>query len=194
MSNEFKLLKVILSKYSSPITLNYPSSIAIDKKYSQIPESFRGIPERDKDKCMGCKACYFICSGRATNVIDKENKRIVDIFLFRCTFCAHCQEACPEEAIKLTNKFEIALFEDGPDAHISTELELILCKRCGRPYITKRMLERTFERLMEEINPLVKKEVSNDYQKIMNYCNECRRALSISLDTHTKKYVWLEEL
>ncbi|MDH5806798.1 MAG: 4Fe-4S dicluster domain-containing protein [Candidatus Verstraetearchaeota archaeon] len=188
--SEFKLLRKVLSKYSTPITISYPSSIG--KKYSQIPDGLRGIPERDKDKCIGCKACYFICSGRATNVFDKENKRIIDIFLFRCTFCAHCQELCPEEAIKLTQNFEVVFFNESPQAHISTELELLTCKKCGRPYTTKRMLERTYERLIEKINPLVREIVSNDYKKAKDYCIDCRRALSIVLDIHTKKYVWLE--
>lgn len=187
--SEFKLLRRILSKYSSPITISYPST---GKKYSQVPEGLRGIPERDKDKCIGCKACYFICSGRATNVFDEGNKRIIDIFLFRCTFCGHCQELCPEEAIKLTQNFEVAFFGESSQNHISTELELLTCKRCGKPYATKKMLERTYERLVERIDPLVRDVVSNDYEKAMHYCTDCKRALSIALDTHTKKYVWLE--
>lgn len=192
MSTELKLLRRVLSRYSSPMTLNYPSSVISEKKYSQIPTGLRGIPERDKDKCIGCRACYFICSGRATDVIDKENKRVIDILLFRCTFCAHCQEVCPEEAIKLTERFELALSGEESRAHVSTELELLTCKNCGAPYATKRMLDRTYERLMEKIDPLVKETVSNDYKKLMVYCPDCRRANSISLDTHTKKYVWLE--
>ncbi|MGC8935807.1 MAG: 4Fe-4S dicluster-binding protein [Candidatus Methanomethylicaceae archaeon] len=192
MSTEFKLLKCVLSRYSIPMTINYPSSVVSEKKYSQIPSGLRGIPERDKDKCIGCRACYFMCSGRATDVIDKEDKRIIDILLFRCTFCAHCQEACPEEAIKLTERFEVALPMDELGAHVSTELELLRCERCGTPYSTKRMVDRTYERLMEKIDPLVKESVLGDYRRLMGYCPECRRANSVALDTHTKKYVWLE--
>jgi len=192
MSTELKLLKRVLSKYSTPMTLNYPSSVISGKKYSQIPSGLRGVPERDKDKCIGCRACHFVCSGRATDVIDKEKKRVIDIFLFRCTFCGHCQEACPEEAIKLSEKFEVALPREEPGAHVSTELDLLTCENCGKPYATKRMLERTYERLMEKIDPLVKESVSSDYRKLMGYCPDCRRAKSVVLDTHTKKYVWLE--
>lgn len=117
---------------------------------------------------------------------------MVEIFLFRCSFCAHCQEACPEEAIKLTERFEVALPKEDPAAHISTELELLRCKNCRTPYATKKMLERTYERLMEKIDPMVKETVSDDYKKLMGYCPDCRRAYSVALDTHTKKYMWLE--
>ncbi|MGQ9760025.1 MAG: 4Fe-4S dicluster domain-containing protein [Candidatus Methanomethylicaceae archaeon] len=193
MSTPIKILKQVLTKYGSPITLNYPSSVVAERKYSQIPKSLRGIPMREKEKCTGCKACSFICSGRATTATDASDKRIVDVFLFRCTFCAHCQEACPEEAITLTEKFEVSVFsQDDPNAHIQTELELLRCKGCGIPFATKKMLERTYERLMDKIDPFIEDSVSVDYKKLSEYCSDCRRANSIHFDTHTKKYVWLE--
>lgn len=193
MSTEIKILKQVLSKYSKPMTLTYPSAVAPERRYSQIPEGLRGIPERDKDKCIGCRACYFVCSGRATSIYDKDAKRTVEIFLFRCTFCAHCQEACPEEAIKMTNKFEIAVpTREDPAARVITELDLLKCKNCGTPYVTRKLVDRTYERLMEKIDTIVKETVSNDYKKIDGYCPDCRRAYGVDFDTHTKKYVWLE--
>lgn len=195
MSTEIKILRQVLSKYSKPMTLGYPSSVVPERKYSQIPVGLRGIPERDKDKCIGCRACYFVCSGRATSIYDNlaEAKRTVEIFLFRCTFCAHCQEACPEEAITMTNKFELAVPKrEDPGARVLTDLELLRCKKCGTPFAARKFVDRAYERLMEKIDPLVKETVSADYKKLDGLCPDCRRANGVDLDTHTKKYVWLE--
>ncbi|MDI9643721.1 MAG: 4Fe-4S dicluster domain-containing protein [Candidatus Verstraetearchaeota archaeon] len=193
MSTEIKILKQVLSNYSKPMTLNYPSAVSPDRKYSQIPAGLRGIPERDNDKCIGCRACYFVCSGRATSIYDSDAKRKVEIFLFRCTFCAHCQEACPEEAIKMTDKFEIAVAKrEDPSARVVTELDLLKCKICGTPYASKKFVDRAYERLMEKIDQKVKETVSSDFKKVDGYCPDCRRANGVGFDTHTKKHVWLE--
>jgi len=188
-----KILLDILRNYSTPMTLKYPSTVEAGKKYSQIPEGLRGVPERSEDKCIGCRACYFVCSGRATSIYDNEDKRLVEIFLFRCTFCAHCQEACPEEAITMSKKFEVTASSRSDSAgFVRTNLEMLKCKNCGKPFLPKKFVKRANERLMEKINPLVKDVVAADFQKVADYCLDCRRARGVELDTHTKKHVWLE--
>jgi hypothetical protein len=53
MSSRIKILREVLAKYSSPMTLTYPSGVAPDRKYSSIPEGLRGLIERDLEKCIG---------------------------------------------------------------------------------------------------------------------------------------------
>jgi hydrogenase-4 component H len=193
MSTHIKILKQVLSKYSSPMTLNYPSGVDPKKKYSQIPEGLRGLIERDEEKCIGCRACYMVCSGRATRIIDTPEKRTVQVFHFRCTFCAHCEESCPEEAIKMSNKFELTVSDrNDPKAYVNTDLKMLSCKSCGKPFLPEKMQKKAFERLSEKINPLVKETVIADYKKLEGHCSDCRRERGVMLDTHTKKHVWLE--
>jgi formate hydrogenlyase subunit 6/NADH:ubiquinone oxidoreductase subunit I len=193
VSTHIKILRQVLSKYSRPMTLNYPSGVDPRKKYSQIPEDLRGFIERDEEKCIGCRACYMVCSGRATRIIDTPEKRTVQVFHFRCTFCAHCEECCPEEAIKLSNKFELTVADrNDPKAYVNTDLKMLFCKSCGTSFLPEKMQKRAFERLSEKINPRVKEIVLGDYKKTEGYCPDCRRARGVMLDTHTKKHVWLE--
>jgi formate hydrogenlyase subunit 6/NADH:ubiquinone oxidoreductase subunit I len=117
-------LREVLAHYSSPLTLNYPSNVVADRKYSQIPEGLRGLLERDKDKCIACRACANVCSGKATTYYDnlEQATRTISVFHLRCTFCQHCQIECPTEAITLTKKFELATGSrnDPPPSHLLT--------------------------------------------------------------------------
>jgi formate hydrogenlyase subunit 6/NADH:ubiquinone oxidoreductase subunit I len=190
MSSEIKLIKYTIKK---PMTLKYPSSLTPEKKYSQIPDGLRGLLQRDNEKCIGCKACHYSCSGKATTFQYKENKLIIETFTLRCAFCGYCQEICPEEAIKLTKTFEITINNPNErEAYITTELDLLKCKNCGKYFATKKFIDRTYQRLIEKIEPIIKESVMNDYKKIEEYCTDCRRMLSVKLNTHPKKYVWLE--
>jgi len=193
MSTHLKILKQVLQKYSSPMTLNYPSGVDKNRMYSQIPEGLRGFIERDEEKCVGCRACYMVCSGRATKIFDTAEKRTVQVFHFRCTYCAHCEECCPEEAIKMSKKFELAVTDkNDPKAYVNTDLKMLSCKACNRPYLPEKMQKRVFERLSEKIDPKVKGIVVEDYHKTEGFCPDCKRARGVILDTHTKKHVWLE--
>jgi hydrogenase-4 component H len=193
MSTHIKILRQVLSKYSSPMTLNYPSGVDPKKKYSQIPEGLRGYIERDEEKCIGCRACYMVCSGRATKYFDTPEKRTIQVYHFRCTYCAHCEEGCPEEAIKMTKNFELTVTDrNDPKAFVNTELKMLVCKSCGKSYLPEKMQKRALERLSDKINAKVKDTVVADYKKVEGYCMDCRRARGVMLDTHTKKHVWLE--
>jgi len=193
MSAPARILRKVIRKYSRPMTLSYPSTAMGEKRYSQIPPKLRGIPERDLEKCIGCKACYYVCSGRATTPVMVDGKLVMQINLSRCTFCGHCEEACPEEAIKMTPRFELAVRDKTrPEMFVETTLDMAVCACCGRPFIAQKQLKRSFERLNEKIDKSVRDEVAADFRKVEQYCPECKRARSVGLDTHTKKHVWVE--
>ncbi len=62
-----------------------------------------------KDLCTGCKLCQLACSATHDRVFNPEKSRIKIIHEYKqndihitaryCTFCRHCEEACPEGAI-----------------------------------------------------------------------------------------------
>ncbi|MGA2572994.1 MAG: 4Fe-4S dicluster domain-containing protein [Candidatus Methanomethylicaceae archaeon] len=195
MSARIKILLEVLAKYSSPMTLTYPSNTAPNRRVSSVPDGLRGIPERSEEKCIGCKACANVCSGMATKIFDNEQdaKRLVQIFLFRCTFCQHCVDECPTEALTMSKKFEpFALTREDPANYVDTTLDLLRCQNCGKTFFPKKYVDKAYEWLMEDIHPAVKDVVSADFKKVEGYCPDCRRALAYKLDTHTKKHVWLE--
>jgi formate hydrogenlyase subunit 6/NADH:ubiquinone oxidoreductase subunit I len=195
MSSRIKILREVLAKYSSPMTLTYPSGVAPNRKYSSIPEGLRGLIERDLEKCIGCKACSNVCSGMATKIFDNEAeaKRLVQVFHFRCTFCQHCVDECPTEALKMSKTFEaFSTSREDKVNYVDTTLDLLRCANCGKTFFPKKYVDKTYEWLMKDIDPRVKETVSADFKKVEGYCPDCRRILAYKLDTHTKKHVWLE--
>jgi hydrogenase-4 component H len=51
----------------------------------------------------------------------------------RCTYCGRCSDVCPEDAITMTDQFELAT-GDKADVTQTIELFMATCKRCGRCY------------------------------------------------------------
>jgi hydrogenase-4 component H len=51
----------------------------------------------------------------------------------RCTYCGRCEELCPEDAIEMTGRFELAT-DSQDDLTETMELFMLTCQRCGRCY------------------------------------------------------------
>ena len=123
-----KLKQVWICLKAGRVTLRYPFEA------SHTPDAFRGLPDIDPDKCIGCAGCANVCSPRAIVVTDIEQGwRRIDFFLERCTYCGRCEEVCPEGAVTMTQKFETAT-NVREDLHISFEMYMGSCARCGRCY------------------------------------------------------------
>lgn len=123
-----KIKQVLLVLKPGVVTLKYPF------EPSPVPENFRGAPQWDHHKCVGCGGCSNHCVARC--ILTRDLCQEIRIMLYdasRCAYCGRCADVCPEKAIKMTKNFELAT---GAKEDINTRLELFMltCQRCGRCY------------------------------------------------------------
>ena len=131
-----KLKEAILCFKAGRVTLPYPFE-------PRVPEDgFRGRLTHDVDKCIGCSGCANVCPPRAIEVEDPcTEKRVLKFFLERCSYCGRCEEVCTEGAIVMSKEFELAT-NDLEDLHITAEIFMGTCQRCGRCFEPEHPLDK----------------------------------------------------
>lgn len=108
-----KGLKITLSHlFKKTITLRYPDERPV------IAANFRGLHalkvSHDRAKCVACYLCPTVCPAKCITVEAGEDQNHdkyaarYEIELLRCIFCGFCVEACPVDALKMTEQFELA--------------------------------------------------------------------------------------
>lgn len=102
------------------VTMQYPE----EKWDAHLPEYYRGAPalvkdEHDRERCVACQLCEFICPPRAITILPEEipgddkwakvekRPRLFEIDMIRCIYCGLCEEVCPEQAIFLRKDYAI---------------------------------------------------------------------------------------
>jgi len=122
----------------------------------RVPESFRGKPFIDVDKCVGCGACVNACPPNALTLEEdlKEGIRYIKLFVGRCIYCGRCEEVCPFDAIHLTKEFELATTSKD-DLYQIVGLRMYKCPICGKPYTTIRLVKKVIDKLPPEERSLV---------------------------------------
>ena len=142
--------------------------------YWGVPEGFRGLPERDAEKCTACRACTNVCPTGAMSYEDKGSERLIKVNYGLCIYCATCEEVCPEEAVKLTGEYR-AWFK-GKDEMVKTvEVPLRACANCGRYFVSDRQMESIIKRILERSGKIYEPLIE-DLKKLTSYCPECRRS------------------
>lgn len=122
----FQGMRVTLAHFFSSlfgkgkVTMQYPE----EKWDSHLPEYYRGAPalvkdELDRERCVACQLCEFICPPRAMTIYPEEipsddkwakvekRPRVFEIDMIRCIYCGLCEEVCPEQAIFLRKDYAI---------------------------------------------------------------------------------------
>ena len=135
-------IRILLRK--KKVTMQYPEV----KWDENLPEHYRGAPalvtdEQDRERCVSCQLCEFICPPRAITIVPEEippddewqkvEKRpeSFEIDMIRCIYCGMCEEVCPEQAIFLRKDYAITGLSREEMVHDKEKLYEIGGKREG---------------------------------------------------------------
>lgn len=177
-----RAVKEVLKAAASCATIKYPYGPP-----AHVPERLRGKLQIDHEKCIACGACAMVCASGALTRIEGDENVGVKIQYSRCIFCGQCQDSCPTEAIKLTTEFALTT-TDLDSLVLRNELPAAKCQLCGKPIASRAQLEWALQRVLANIHSSVKQVFQEDAAKYLNLCIDCRRANSIKLKIHTRKY------
>jgi len=88
-----------------------------------VAERYRGAPrlntnpETKETLCIACNLCALACPENLIVVgwarDDKSRRKVLTTFTYdlsRCMFCGLCEDACPVDALELTQDFELAYY------------------------------------------------------------------------------------
>jgi NADH-quinone oxidoreductase subunit I len=95
------------------VTIQYPEE---RREYSS---RYRGLhyikAVNGVENCTACMLCPTVCPAECIHIEagerpDKEKYPVkFEIDILRCCYCGFCEEACPKDAIKLSNIYEMAV-------------------------------------------------------------------------------------
>jgi NADH-quinone oxidoreductase subunit I len=126
------------------VTMQFPEKRWDDR----MPDYYRGAPalvtdEQDRERCVSCQLCEFICPPKAIRIIPEEipsddpwakvekRPREFEIDMIRCIYCGMCEEVCPEQAIYLRKDYLIVGSSRQEMVHDKKRLYEIGGKRVG---------------------------------------------------------------
>ncbi|RDU68139.1 4Fe-4S dicluster domain-containing protein [Helicobacter cholecystus] len=93
----------------------------------------------DESKCTLCNSCVGACNVDCLSANAQEFALQYNPSL--CTTCGYCIPSCPENALRL----ELSGIELNPswfETHILAKDELFTCVECGKPFATKKSIQK----------------------------------------------------
>jgi hydrogenase-4 component H len=135
-----KLREARICLSAGRVTLSYPYAPA------DPAPGFRGLPEVDASRCIGCGGCASVCTPELISIVDDGPRARFTWSLARCTYCGRCADVCPEEAVTMSPAFETATGAAG-DLAMVVDVFMGSCNRCGRCYRTQTPLDPPIPRL-----------------------------------------------
>ncbi|HKM95520.1 MAG TPA: formate hydrogenlyase complex iron-sulfur subunit [Buttiauxella sp.] len=151
------------------VTESYPlQPIAVDP-------NFRGKPEHNPQQCIGCAACINACPSNALTVeTDLVAGQLAWTFnLGRCIFCARCEEVCPTAAIKLSQEYELAVWNKA-DFLQQARFDLCNCRQCSKPFAVQKEIDYAIA-LLEHNGD----KHAEAHRASFETCPECKRKLCL---------------
>ena len=152
--------------FKGPYTVRYPF------EPSPPPETFRGAPERDTEKCTACGACVQNCPPGAISILDLAEEVAIETWYGKCIFCGRCVEVCPEEAVKMSLRYSLSTY-DKEEVKEKVSMKAYRCQICGALITSERHVDVVKERVKVLPLPL-------NYATAISLCPECRRKYQAS--------------
>jgi hydrogenase-4 component H len=156
-----ELKEALTSLLKRPVTARFP----LDEHLP--PPGYRGKPQFDEAKCVGCGACAEVCPSYAIRVIDPRSGtagrkrgpsaqglahrlvRRIELRYDQCNFCGLCEIRCiTGGGIRMTGGFDLSLLDRTLAAEV-VEKELVSCERCGGILTARDHMLWVFRRLGE---------------------------------------------
>ncbi|HKK13991.1 MAG TPA: 4Fe-4S dicluster domain-containing protein [Gammaproteobacteria bacterium] len=98
----------------------------------------------DRDACTLCMACVSVCPTSA--LLDGGESPALRFVEQNCVQCGLCAAACPESAVALHARLLYDRERAGTPRTLHEETPFN-CVACGRPFATRRMMDRMAEKL-----------------------------------------------
>lgn len=118
--NRFYLIEIIrgLSITMKNMLFHKTSTLQFPEERRDYSTKYRGQhyikAVNGVENCTACMLCPTVCPAECIHIVagerpDKEKYPIkFEIDSLRCCFCGMCEEACPKDAIKLSNIYEMS--------------------------------------------------------------------------------------
>jgi ferredoxin len=102
-----------------------------------------GTIDVDRDRCTMCLACVGSCPVGA--ILDGQDKPQLRFIESKCVQCGLCEATCPERAIALAPRLNLA--SEARQPRVLNEAAVYACIVCGKPIGTAKMVETMLRRL-----------------------------------------------
>jgi ferredoxin len=121
----------------------------------------------DRGRCTLCFACTNLCPTGALSADDGGTLRL-RFAEDACVQCGLCERGCPEKAVSLRPRFRPQASARGA-TEVLNEDELLACTACGTPFISRKLLASSLERI--EGHPVL----SQGGRERLMTCPACRQ-------------------
>lgn len=122
-------------------------------------KSRKGKVELEKNSCVLCGTCQYVCPSGAIDIEESENKKGFDFRVWHntCTLCGNCEYFCPTNSIRLSTEFNKINLQKDKYKNITVEqIKYVKCRECGTNMIkvSDELLLKGFENINSQIKKL----------------------------------------
>ena len=137
------------------------------------PDAYFGGVSVDRNHCTLCFACTNLCPTGALTA-DNEGFPRLRFVENACIQCGLCERGCPEKAVTLQPRF-IPLPGARLESTVLQQDELFPCTACGTPFINRRLLASSLERVKD--HPVL---AQGGRERLMT-CPACRQTAMLQV-------------